>query len=40
MGRHYWVRGLKSTRPGILVGGHGEMMLRVGVAEVPGDASP
>lgn len=38
MRRHYWVRELKSMRPGIVVGGHGEMMLRVGIAEVPGDA--
>lgn len=27
-------------RPGILVGGHGEMRLRAGVAEFPGDAPP
>lgn len=40
MGRHYWVRGLKSMRSGILVGGHGEMIFRVDIAEVPEDASP
>lgn len=37
-GGHYWARRLKSMRPGVLVGGRGKMVLRVGIAAVPWDA--